>query len=426
MSALPSLRRGWCPGALRPMRTGDGLLVRLRITGGIVPVELARAIAAAAGRHGNGLLDLSGRANLQIRGVSDATLPGLIERLAALGLLDDEPDAEAVRNVLASPLAGLAPDALLDIRPIVRLLERRLAGDPALRGLPSKFGFLVDDGGSPGLADARADIRFDAVPGPDGPLIRIGLGGTATSARFAGACRPDEVPAVAARLAAAVLARPSGEDGPQRLVHGARDLPAAAFRDMAVLVPASSVREAPPIGPFAVGSIAVVGLGAPFGRFTAESLAGIAAAAETAGATELRLTPWRVVLVPNPAPERIDALLAACEPHAITRPDDARLAVTTCAGAPGCERATTPTHEDARALAGTARALAPHGVTLHLSGCRKGCARPEATAATLVGDEGRYGLVLDGGAADAPVLFRLSAAEAAVALLRLARGALHP
>jgi precorrin-3B synthase len=50
----PSLVKGWCPGALRPMESGDGLLVRLRITGGIISAAKARIIAEAAMQHGNG------------------------------------------------------------------------------------------------------------------------------------------------------------------------------------------------------------------------------------------------------------------------------------------------------------------------------------------------------------------------------------
>ena len=30
MNAIAPRRKGWCPGALRPMETGDGLLVRVR------------------------------------------------------------------------------------------------------------------------------------------------------------------------------------------------------------------------------------------------------------------------------------------------------------------------------------------------------------------------------------------------------------
>src|SRR3954451_25275575 len=143
------LVKGWCPGALRPMATGDGLLVRLRITGGIVPAGLARSIAAAARDCGNGLVDLSARANLQLRGVREETLPELTRRLAALGVLDANPAAEAVRNVVASPLAGMAQDSQLDIRPLTAALERRLAGDEALHVLPGKFGFVIDDGSRP-------------------------------------------------------------------------------------------------------------------------------------------------------------------------------------------------------------------------------------------------------------------------------------
>jgi precorrin-3B synthase len=102
-----SARVGWCPGALRPMESGDGWLVRLRLTAGVLSLDRARAIAALARRHGNGLIDLSSRANLQLRGVTEASLALLTAELDALGLLDADADAEAVRNVVVSPLAGL-------------------------------------------------------------------------------------------------------------------------------------------------------------------------------------------------------------------------------------------------------------------------------------------------------------------------------
>src|SRR5437773_11850670 len=95
-------RKGWCPGALRPMETGDDLLVRLRLPGGVLSTKNAHAIAACAIRYGSGLIDLSSRANLQLRGVTSETLQDLTSELQDLGILDATPESEAVRNVVAS------------------------------------------------------------------------------------------------------------------------------------------------------------------------------------------------------------------------------------------------------------------------------------------------------------------------------------
>ncbi len=109
--------------------------------------------------HGNGLIELTSRGNLQLRGVRGATLDALTSALDALGLLDTTPEAEAVRNVISSPLAGIDVTAF-DTRPIVKALEQGLTGDCEIAGLSDKFGFLVDGGGLLPLDDIEADIRF--------------------------------------------------------------------------------------------------------------------------------------------------------------------------------------------------------------------------------------------------------------------------
>ena len=40
--------QGWCPGALRPMASGDGLVVRVRAHGGRLSQAQARGIADLA------------------------------------------------------------------------------------------------------------------------------------------------------------------------------------------------------------------------------------------------------------------------------------------------------------------------------------------------------------------------------------------
>ncbi len=83
--ALPEApaRRGWCPGLTRPMPTGDGLLARVHPPLGILTLDQARAVAEGARLFGNGHLDLTARANLQIRGVSEATRAPLATATAA-------------------------------------------------------------------------------------------------------------------------------------------------------------------------------------------------------------------------------------------------------------------------------------------------------------------------------------------------------
>ncbi len=65
------MKRGWCPDVLRPMPTGDGLLVRLHPPLGGLTAGQLQAVATTARSCGNGLLDVSSRGNLQIRGICE-------------------------------------------------------------------------------------------------------------------------------------------------------------------------------------------------------------------------------------------------------------------------------------------------------------------------------------------------------------------
>ena len=66
-------RRGWCPSLFAPMQSGDGLLLRVKPRLGVIPAPEARALADAARRLGNGMLGLTNRGNLQLRGFTEAS-----------------------------------------------------------------------------------------------------------------------------------------------------------------------------------------------------------------------------------------------------------------------------------------------------------------------------------------------------------------
>jgi precorrin-3B synthase len=393
------------------MESGDGLIVRLKLTGGIVPLDLASRIADWSRRFGNGEIDLTARANLQLRGVTTDRLPDLQQAVADAGLLDDNPDGEAIRNVVASPLAGLDPNAVLDIRPIVAALEARLTGDPTLYALPAKFCFAVDDGGRFSLGDVRADIRFEAVPGGD---FAVRLDG-ASDERL-GPCPPDALVNVAVALAKACV---DGDKSVRRM----RDLVGRIGAEATARQVGLACKHEPlPINKTDIlqrlkrnSTVAAIGL--PFGRISAESLTGLAKDALRNSAEEFRLTPWRAILIPLPSGDAANRLIGGLPQDVfILDPADARRRVAACVGAPACQRATTNVRDDAGRLA----ALVGEHAFLHVSGCAKGCAHPRSAPVTLVGRDGLYDLVLDGIPSDLPVSRGLTLDEAAAYLRQMA------
>jgi precorrin-3B synthase len=421
--------KGWCPGALRPMETGDGLVVRLRLTGGILACAAARKIAALAHIHGNGQIDLSQRANLQIRGVSTQSFAPLIAALSELDILDDHPDTEAIRNIVAPPLAGLDRTAPTDGRALVAALESRLRSERALWALPGKFGYVVDDGGALSLAHATADIRFQGVMTATGPRLLVEIGGTEpASAVVLGTIAPEAIADAAEAIARVFLdERAATADRPRRLASilartGAAPFAAAVAQLVEPAPLLADDRRTSLIGIAEIlGAGKVIGAGAPFGRLDAEQLVTLADVADVFGKGELRLTPWRAVLVPHVRPEAAAQALAGLDAAGlIVAADDPLLAVVACPGRPACRSASVDARTNARALAPLARRLTSDGLALHVSGCEKGCARPGETAVTLVGHDGRYDLVIRGRACDEPVARGLSPAQAKAALAELA------
>lgn len=396
-----SLSRGWCPGARRPMRSGDGLIFRLRITGGRLAPAGAHAIADIALRYGNGELDLGRRGGLQLRGVRDGDLAAVETELTTLDLVDADAGAEAVRNVVASPLSDLDATAKGDAFALAKRLEALLVADESLRQLPGKFGFSVDDGGRFGLTEVSADIRLRFLQGS----VAFSLDGDVRAI----VVRTEEAVAAALRLAHAFLDLVARIDPPPRrmaalVAHvGAAAVFAAAGFDQDSTTPTHR-SDAPLIGAFP----AHIGVGLPFGRLTDDQLHLLADLA----ASDLRLTPFRAVLLPGVSADLLSRLADA---GFVTSPDDPLLSVAACPGVPACGSASIETRGLARRLA----ALKPdlRGVWLHISGCEKGCASSAVHAVTLVGRDGGLDLVLDGRPTDPPRHKGLSP-EAAEALFR--------
>lgn len=369
--------KGWCPSALRPMRSGDGLVVRLRPRGSRLSAGQAAGIAELAKRCGNGLIDLTSRANLQIRGVREETHQALVIGLDRLGLVDDGQAMEAQRNVIVAPFWDEGDDT----HALAAELERTLA--TRALGLPEKFGFAVDCGASRVLAQVSADVRIER--GADGGLIV-----RADGARQGRAVSGTDAIDAALSLADWFVASGGTRDGRGRM---AAHLAAGARLPDALAGKAEPASASASLNPGIHPGGALIGLA--FGQMQSETLGFLAGLGPG-----LRLTPWRMILIEDLREMPQNGGL-------LTRVDDPLLRVVACAGAPACPEA----HGETRKLAASlAPQLAPDA-RLHVSGCAKGCAHPRASDLTLVGTPDGFDLVRNGSPRDVPLRRGLSIAD---------------
>lgn len=365
--------KGWCPGALRPMQSGDGLVVRVRPFGGRLEASQIAGLAELAERFGNGLIDVTSRANLQIRGVSDQSHRPLLDGLAHLRLLDPDPETEARRNILVTPFWSARDET----QALAAELEEALA-DSKLE-LPTKFGFAIDDGKTRVMAGDSADIRIERdrsgrllVRADEARLGRsVGRGG-----------------AVSTALALANWFVTSGGRGRMaaHIASGAA-LPGSLRGETEPAPVMAALRP----GHYPQGAM----VGVAFGQMLHTTLHQFAGSGHA-----LRMTPWRMVLSEGKRAMPSGAGL-------ITEPHDPALRVIACSGAPRCREA----HADTRALAA---ALAPRiapDTRLHVSGCAKGCAHSGTAAVTLVATGAGFDLVRGGSTRDEPALRGLNGAD---------------
>lgn len=351
-----------CPGALRLHAAADGPLARVRLPGGMLTGSQLAVLGELAGQWGDGCLELTSRANVQLRALRSADPVELAARLAAAGLLPS-PTHEVVRNIAAPPLAG-APT-----RALVRELDRALCADPGLAALPGRFLFAIGD------VPSAADVA--AVPA-----------GEAFAILFAGDDQGVRVPAadvVAALLAAAhaFLAERATHDPPPWRLRELPDGPARVAARAVVALSGPSAVSMPGAQPTTthargedrglVGLLAredsletAVGALVPLGRLTRVHL-GVLARAE-----RLVITPGRGVVVPDLAPEAADRWLRELSEAGLATGGGSRwIGVTACAGRPGCAKALADVRADAEAATRFV-----DGLPVHWIGCARGCGSP--------------------------------------------------
>ena len=384
------MRRGACPGLSAPMATGDGLLARLTPSGATIALPAFGELCAAARRHGKGIVEITSRGSIQVRGLTATSADAFAAEVAALGI----PAQEGI-PVLPDPLSGV-DESLVDAGVIAGELRQALAASSLASKLSAKVSVIVDGGGALHLDDIVADVRLQAIGTDRGIRFRVALGGTASSAVSIGTVPPRRAAECTVRLLE--LLAPFS---PQRMRNAVESAGAATFASelAGVLEPVRAPDVQPvaePVGMHDLQSGVMVGIALAFGHADARNLDRLVGLADDAGATGLRPAPGRALLFAGMTVDAaIDIAGHASSLGFIADPADPRRRVIACAGAPICASGEIPARALAPAVAQAVRAANVTG-PIHVSGCAKGCAHPAPAPLTVIGRAGACDIHMNG------------------------------
>ena len=350
------VERDRCPGLLRPYRTVDGNMIRLRLPGGLVSSEKLMQVAELACGFANSEVQITSRNNLQIRALPDPIPCDFTEAAFATGLMPSAAH-ERIRTVVCSPLTSIRP-VHADLSHLVRDLDAAIIADAQLPRLPGRFLFALDDGSDDVLGE-DFDLGYRALP--EGQAV-VFVGGCGTGRRIEAEAAVSTLLELAHRFLAVA-------DVGEKPAWHIRELPNPGElldgigQPCEVQLPAS---EKPlPFG--AVVGAAHVGI--PLGLLTLHQAATINTIAPECGSGEIVVTPWRSVLIPGAA-DRLEELAAA---GLVTSTGSVWQTMTACYGKP-CNNALVDTRRIAEEVARRHPGEFPELV--HLSGCDRVCGEP--------------------------------------------------
>ncbi|MFS0517770.1 precorrin-3B synthase [Nostoc sp. UIC 10607] len=430
---VPSLLSGFatCPGLFYATPAADGILSRIRIPGGIISSQQCRVIADIAEQHGGGYLDVTNRANLQVREIHKGINTEVLKYLQSIGLGSHNPVVDHIRNIMTSPTAGIDPQELIDTRPFVQGWDHYIAAHPALSGLSAKFSVCFDGGGIIRVCDRLNDILFAAVLVNSNVYFRLSLsvGTKGQPPSDMGILLPPEecLPVLAAltdvylahsnttskrRLRLLELLNTLGCENYLQEVKQRLPFPllcSEARNDLTPQPPSlqgkgekfSTLLQREGLGersnasyqhigihPQRQKGLFYLGVVLPLGRLESRQMRGLADLAAKYGSGTLRLTPWQNLLLTDIPQQWVGDVQReiACLGLDFSA-TNIKSALVACSGKKGCAASATNTKDHALALAEylETRVILDCPVNIHFSGCEKSCAQHSKSDITLLG-----------------------------------------
>lgn len=398
----------------------DSFMLRMRVPGGRLKGFQLRGLAALSEEWGCSRLDLTTRANLQLRELPPRSIINVLNTIQSLGMQSRGSGADNLRNLTASPLSGLGAGELIETQPFAEALQNYITNSRDLFGLPRKFNIAFDGGGPISVLADTNDIGFTAVrvsegkSVPPGIYFRALLCGITGHKQFATDCglllRPDQLVAFAAAMVRVFAEHGDRTDRKKaRLKHlvdkwGITRFLEETEKKLAFPVLRVDSAECEPRGPIDRGAhigihrqaqpgLHYIGVLVPVGWLPVRQARALADIAERFGSGELRLTVWQNLLIPNIHEHNLDMACAALQAAGLDYTAGRVLSGTVaCTGSRGCRFAATDTKGHALELArflDDAFAI-QQPINLHVTGCSNSCAQH------YIGDVGLMGIKIAG------------------------------
>ncbi|MFA7343887.1 MAG: NirA family protein [Terrimicrobiaceae bacterium] len=379
----------------------EAFMARLRIPGGQLKAHQLREIAHISKTLTSGYVQITTRANLQIRLIKPADTVEVLRRIQAIGLHTQGAGADNIRNITCNPTAGIDPEELIDCSPFVRDLAAMILHHREFSDLPRKFNIAFDGGGLIGSVEDTNDIGIKAVKTADGVVFRVSLGGATGHKAFARdlgvQVPPDRIVEVVTALIRVYLEHGNRSNRKKaRLKHlldvwtldrylAETERKLGSALDRVPLAPDTLVYASESLPHSHVGAypqkqdgLSYLGVTFPAGQVTPAQMLRLADLAENYGTGDIRLTVWQNLILPNIPDAYLETVKKAVRRVGLDwRQSHLASGIVACTGNRFCKYSSTDTKGHAIELAKylEKRVRLDRPVNIHFTGCPHSCAQ---------------------------------------------------
>ncbi|EMI15924.1 precorrin-3B synthase [Rhodopirellula maiorica SM1] len=386
----------------------NSFMCRMRLPGGVLHSWQLRGLADLSEKSAGGFVDVTTRANLQLREIPADHAMNILYGLRELDIISLGSGGDNIRNCTASALSGIDPSELIETIPFAKRMHHYILNHREMYGLPRKFNIAFDGGGSISALDDTNDIGFHAVEVsedaaseslPAGVYFQLTLGGITGHKDFARdtgvLLRPEECVEVAGAIVRVFVKHGDRTDrkkarlkyvlddwGFEKFIQAVETEMGCELRKVdsnLVSIPDHEDRQAHVgVHPQKQTGRQYIGVVLPVGRISSDQVRGLCDIAETYGNGEIRCTVWQNVLIPHIRDEDVEAVKAKLDLMGLSCDASSfRAGLVACTGSAGCKYAGADTKKHAMIIAETLESQfeLDQPINIHVTGCHHSCAQ---------------------------------------------------